>query len=669
MPSYILGNWQVEPDSGLLTHQQSQQKIRLEAQLMALLHYLVEHRTQVVSRDQLAEHIWPNMVVEDNTISKAITRLRKALQDNPRQPEVIKTVPKRGYQLIAPVNWPASESQVSVQPLSNSRTTWFTPILGGIALLVVTCVVLGMKYWPLLESAAPVYHSQHLTSAQGRESNATVSPDGKAWAAITRTPTRYRLTLFTEQGTHQQHWPVSSAQVMPHWSPSGGQLLFADKNAAGNCQVWLLEVNALLSAKPLVDCPANDWPSPRWQVDGQGFYFASGGQAYHYALAEQQLTPLPLPHVTGVQPSPDGQYLALLISEHNQQQLLVIEPATSKVVRRLPLAHPVEQFIWSADSQSLIYPGQHPSSQLLQHPLQGEPQVLVTSPFGYLEQVTDIGKGGEIIATSSYVDRDVKRWQQGQWHTLVDSAYPDYNPRLAPNSGMLAFASKRNGRVQIWLRYKNGQQRQLSDFSDSHFIYQLAWSPDEQQLLVQTRHQLFYFHLATGQSTPLPLPEGKLRQFGWLSNGQLYMLSDQQLYRYTLANQQQTWLASGIEQVQFAEGHWLLQRTGQGGQIRRVAYNQTEALNSRSQAGELALSLPQELSDARWQYQPWGWYVIDEQQVLSRLLFNANNNQWQPVYQQAGLMFWNLQPLAANSWLVSQTTTNEANIVALLPAE
>jgi DNA-binding winged helix-turn-helix (wHTH) protein len=76
------------------------QRVPLEA-----LAVLIERRGQIVSRDQLAERIWGKGVSldADNSLNVAIRKLRKALGDNPEEPQFIQTITGQGYRLIAPV--------------------------------------------------------------------------------------------------------------------------------------------------------------------------------------------------------------------------------------------------------------------------------------------------------------------------------------------------------------------------------------------------------------------------------------------------------------------------------------------------------------------------------------------------------------------------------------
>ena len=74
-----------------------------EPKVMMLLVYLAQNAGSTISREQLFEAIWPGVVVSDDTLTQAATKLRKAFGDNARHPRYIQTVPKRGYRLCAAV--------------------------------------------------------------------------------------------------------------------------------------------------------------------------------------------------------------------------------------------------------------------------------------------------------------------------------------------------------------------------------------------------------------------------------------------------------------------------------------------------------------------------------------------------------------------------------------
>jgi TolB-like protein/DNA-binding winged helix-turn-helix (wHTH) protein/Tfp pilus assembly protein PilF len=76
---------------------------RLEAKVMLVLLYLAEHAGRVVSRAELEEQLWPGRIVTEDSVTKAIAKLRRVFGDDAHDPQVIETVPKSGYRLIAEV--------------------------------------------------------------------------------------------------------------------------------------------------------------------------------------------------------------------------------------------------------------------------------------------------------------------------------------------------------------------------------------------------------------------------------------------------------------------------------------------------------------------------------------------------------------------------------------
>ena len=78
--------------------------IRLQEQPFRVLAMLAERPGEVVTREELQEQIWGNTFVDfDQSLNKAVNRVREALNDNAGTPQYVETVPRRGYRFIAPV--------------------------------------------------------------------------------------------------------------------------------------------------------------------------------------------------------------------------------------------------------------------------------------------------------------------------------------------------------------------------------------------------------------------------------------------------------------------------------------------------------------------------------------------------------------------------------------
>src|SRR5580704_5839540 len=81
----------------------------LEPKSFRLLLFLVENAGRILPKDEIMAAVWPGTFVSDNSLARAITQVRKALDDDPRSPRYIETIPTVGYRFIAELQ--ASESQ------------------------------------------------------------------------------------------------------------------------------------------------------------------------------------------------------------------------------------------------------------------------------------------------------------------------------------------------------------------------------------------------------------------------------------------------------------------------------------------------------------------------------------------------------------------------------
>ena len=69
--------------------------IRLQEQPFRVLAMLAERPGEIITREQLQERIWGNTLVDfDQSLNKAVNRLREALNDNAGTPHYVETVPQ-----------------------------------------------------------------------------------------------------------------------------------------------------------------------------------------------------------------------------------------------------------------------------------------------------------------------------------------------------------------------------------------------------------------------------------------------------------------------------------------------------------------------------------------------------------------------------------------------
>jgi len=97
---FQFGNVEVDFERGDVT--KAGVPISLAGKELELLRYLIDHRGNVVSRDELLEGVWEYQPgVSSRTIDVHVAWLRQKLEENPQNPKHIHTVRGVGYRFSA----------------------------------------------------------------------------------------------------------------------------------------------------------------------------------------------------------------------------------------------------------------------------------------------------------------------------------------------------------------------------------------------------------------------------------------------------------------------------------------------------------------------------------------------------------------------------------------
>lgn len=77
--------------------------VPLEPRAVQVLRHLVSHGGRVVGKEELLDHVWPNLFVTEGVLKKAVSQIRRALGEGREGPEYVATHHRRGYRFVAPV--------------------------------------------------------------------------------------------------------------------------------------------------------------------------------------------------------------------------------------------------------------------------------------------------------------------------------------------------------------------------------------------------------------------------------------------------------------------------------------------------------------------------------------------------------------------------------------
>jgi len=315
--SWRFGVFELDASSGELRRNGT--VVKLREQPVRILLLLLEHAGQMVTREQLRQHLWPSdtFVDFDHSLNSAVMKLREALGDSADKPLYIETIPKKGYRFIAPVsqqgdtqNGGASSRLPAGSELAGSntreqsngsaevRTTTPGGLLSRKAAVLMLLVVSALGIAALIRSASlrsalvqfrsqpkpssgepnmmsPNLRSSILTSAPGDARSPSFSPDGRQIAFVWDGGERRHYDLYVQlvggdtplQLTH--HKSGDGIPGPPQWSPDGREIAFARCNSERDGVYTVPALGGSERRLTNSPCRANVAGRPIWTPDSK----------------------------------------------------------------------------------------------------------------------------------------------------------------------------------------------------------------------------------------------------------------------------------------------------------------------------------------------------------------------------------------------------------------
>ena len=115
---FRVGPWLVAPSLSSISNKTT--TVRLEPKVMEVLVCLAEHAGETLPKETLFQTVWPDTFVTDDVLTHSISELRRAFEDDAREPHIIQTIPKRGYRLVAAVTTASAAPALAADMASDS---------------------------------------------------------------------------------------------------------------------------------------------------------------------------------------------------------------------------------------------------------------------------------------------------------------------------------------------------------------------------------------------------------------------------------------------------------------------------------------------------------------------------------------------------------------------
>ncbi|MEM1429724.1 MAG: alpha/beta fold hydrolase [Pseudomonadota bacterium] len=116
---FVFADCELDPDSHVL--RRGGAEVHVEPQVFQLIACLVRAAGRLVSYDELMDEVWEGRIVSDATVAARVSMARAAVGDDGKRQSVIRTVHRRGLQLVAEVRerGAAPKPRASAEPPSS----------------------------------------------------------------------------------------------------------------------------------------------------------------------------------------------------------------------------------------------------------------------------------------------------------------------------------------------------------------------------------------------------------------------------------------------------------------------------------------------------------------------------------------------------------------------
>jgi len=497
-------------------------RVRLPAQSLEILHFLVERPGELVTREELRARLWSSdtFVDFDHGLHAAVNRLREALGDSANEPRFVETLPRRGYRFIAHLETcafalPAPQvSDAKELPAANSawqaaqKRNWRFWAALPVAVVVTVAALVAVVMIQVRHPAPPTALALRMvpfTSLPGKEVAPTFSPDGSqiafAWSGEAA-PESSKFDLYAKVTGSEKLLRLTRKPanwISPAWSPDGRSIAFS-RWSDDESGIYLVPALGGEERK-LADVGYNYPPvmGIAWSPDGRRLVFADASAVSSLSvLSVETLKRRPLSTQTNCllagNPafSPDGQRLAFTCNaDYASYGIYIVPSEGGRAERSAQLIGNPQGLTWSRDGARIVFsndPGINEGRLWALDVATRGVEALPTSEDARLPVFSPDGK--RLAFARGYDNVNIWKLDPGRYSTprrFISSTRIQLSARYSPDGRRIAFQSTRSGAHEVWLADSDGSNPIQATSFNAGVSGSPRWCADSRRIAFDSR--------------------------------------------------------------------------------------------------------------------------------------------------------------------------------------